>query len=393
MTRQNVLSLALVVVLSILVLEGLVRVTQRGPRWLNPHYVAISSGYVELDGLIADTQNTHPAPKYHDEFIYAAAPVSTEHINFTDYYGARWTPDSVPLEEAELIVWTFGGSTMENTETADSLTIANTWARIFNEALGPTHVKNFGAGGFFSSYELIKFQKILREVPESEIPAIAIFYDGYNDAYFGFQYGPGRLQADLSLKLQSLVEHKNAVMWAYASSRILSKYSRLWERTGARLVEFSLFPSGEPDTGAANLEGAVRVYTRNVRMIQATCEAYGIQCFFVLQPLIVTKQPLSELEQDVLGELERHPRFGADGTRFIRDFYERVQQALSDNQGFVDASRILDGRTESDFYDLGHTGALTAPIIGELAAAMLLSRLGAFDAGESTSEHDWRSAD
>jgi hypothetical protein len=95
---------------------------------------------------------------------------------------------------------------MENTETTDRLTIANTWARIFNDSLGPTHVKNFGTGGYFSSYELIKFQKLLREVPKSELPTMAIFYDGYNDAMNGFQYGPGRLQSDLSLKLQALVE-------------------------------------------------------------------------------------------------------------------------------------------------------------------------------------------
>jgi hypothetical protein len=358
----------------LLAVEGLVRITS-GPRWLNAHYVEISGDFAELEALIADTQNTHPAPKYYDEFVYAAAPVSTDHINFTDYYSARWTPDSVPLAEAENIIWTFGGSTMENTETTDSLTIANIWARIFNDSLGPSHVKNFGAGGFFTSYELIKFQRLLREVPESELPDIVIFYDGFNDALNGFQYGPGRPQTDLSLKFQALVEHHDVTMAIYAISRTVTRYSRLWERTGARLVDYLLFPFPEPSTEAANLDGAVRVYISNVKMIQATCQVFEIYCFFILQPLIVTKKPLSQVELEVLNGLEAHPRFGPEGTRFIRDFYRRVIEEFADNDSFIDASHILDGRAEADFYDLGHVGALRPPVIAEKTGRLLLDRL------------------
>jgi hypothetical protein len=373
-TRRKILYIVGISVGCLLIVEWLARITS-GPRWLNPHYVEISSEFADLEALIADTQNTHPAPKYYDEFLYAAAPVSTGHINFTDYYSARWTPDSVPLSEAENIIWTFGGSTMENTETTDSLTIANTWARMFNASLGPSHVKNFGAGGFFSSYELIKFQKLLREVPQSELPNIAIFYDGFNDALFGFQYGPGRPQTDLSLKLQALVEHDDITTGAYAISRTLSTYSRFWERTAARLVEHLLFPLAEPDTGAANLDQAVRIYTSNVRMIQATCQVFEIHCYFILQALVVTKKPLSQVEQDVLNNLEAHPRFAPEGTRFIREFYKRMIEEFADDEHFIDASHILDGRSEPDFYDLGHVGALRPPVIGEKTGRLLLDRL------------------
>jgi hypothetical protein len=373
--KRKFFLLVLMLFITVLALEVFVRITSKSPRWLNPYYVEISSRYPELDALIDDAHNPNFKTKYYDEFIYAAAPLSTDHINFTDYFSARWTPDSVSIQEAEYIVWTFGGSTMENTETSDELSIANTWAKVFNDTLGPTHVKNFGAGGFFSSYELIKFQKILREVPVDELPNIAIFYDGYNDAYFGFQYGPGNMQTDLSLKLQTLVEHNYLYMWTYASSRLLSKYSEIWVRTGARLVDYLLFPLAEPNTDETNLEKTVLVYLSNVKMIKATCDVYHVQCFFVLQPLIVTKQPLSPLEQDVLNGLENHPRFGPEGTHFIREFYDKVIDEFMDNPYFIDASNILDGRIQPDFYDLGHTSALTSPIIGEKIANLILSRL------------------
>lgn len=110
-------------------------------------------------------------------------------------------------------------------------------------------------------------------------------------------------------------------------------------------------------------------------MIQATCKVFKIRCFFVLQPLIVTKKPLTQLEQEVLNELEGHPRFGSEGTQFVLEFYERVIQEFADNEHFIDASHILDGRTQSDFYDLGHTGAQTPPIMAEKIAYMILARL------------------
>jgi hypothetical protein len=375
MKRQMIRIIILVTIACILASEGMIRILGWGSPKTNPTYVEMSRSFPELDDLIADAHNAHPSPKYYEEFIYAAAPASTKHINYTDYYSARWTPDSVQLHDADYIVWTFGGSTMENTETTDRLTIANTLAKSLNHALGPTHVKNFGTGGFFSSYELIKFQRLLREVPENELPSIALFYDGYNDSYFGFQYGPGNMQTDLSLKLQAMVEHKNLVMWTYAASRMLMTYSHLWRRTGARLVEHLLFPLAEPNIDDGILAATVRIYTSNVRMIQATCDVYRIRCFFILQPLIVTKQPLTPLEQVALDEHENHPRFRPEGTRFIRNFYERAKHELVDKENFIDASHILDGRSESDFYDLGHTSALTSPVIGEKIAEMILVAL------------------
>jgi hypothetical protein len=364
-----------VAVLVLLALEVLVRLTTRGPRWLNPRYVALSQGFAELDALIEDAYSPGSRTIYRDEYLYSAPQKATRHVNFTGYHAARRTPDSVRLDSAEHIVWTFGGSTMQNTETTDSLTIANTWARVLNRALGPTHVKNFGTGGFFSSYELIKFQKLLREVPPSEHPTISIFYDGYNDAEYGFQYGPGSLQKDLSLKLQALVDGNHGITWMYATSQIVSRYSRLWQRTGARVVDATLFPFPEPCPSEENLTAAVHIYASNVRMIRAICELFQIECFFILQPLVVTKAPLAPLEQEALDWLEGHPRFGTEGTRFIRRFYAEAARLLSDEPGFIDASRVLDGRSEADFYDVGHVGALTPPVIGERTASLVLAQL------------------
>jgi hypothetical protein len=366
-------------VATLLALELASRLTTPESPWLNPRYVRLSEAYPELDALIADAEwGPGGAARYYEEFLYAKKPSTSAHVTFTEYYSARLTPSSVPLGRAEHIVWAFGGSTMENSETTDSLTIANTWARRFNRALGPTHVKNFGTDSFFSSYELIKFQKLLREVPADERPTVALFYDGYNDAVYGYQYGAGRMQGDLSYKLQALVERRHATLWVYATSAILSRWSRLWELTGRRLVDRAFSPrTWQP--GAADLDASLAVYEYNVRMIDATCAAFGIRCFFILQPLLITKTPLEPTEQEAFDALLRHPRLGPEGVQFVRDFYTGAAERLRENAGFIDASRILEGDPRGHFYDIGHLGALSPPLVGERIADLVLARLDATD--------------
>ncbi len=374
--KRKVLYVFVVTLLCLVVLEIVSRITAPEHPWLNPRYVELSEDYEDLEGLIDDVGwGPGDARKYYEEFLYAPAPRSSSHLNYTEYHSARLAPSSVPLRDAKEIIWAFGGSTLQNSETTDSLTIANTWAKLFNRSLGPTHVKNFGAGGFFSSYEMIKFQRLLREVPNDEHPTMAIFFDGYNDTVYGFQYGAGRMQRDLSLKLQALVEHRHYALWAYSLSEILARWSRLWYQTGKRLVDRALFPLGEPDRSAQNLLDAVRIYVSNVRMLRGTCDAFSVRCFFVLQPLLMTKTPLSPEEQETIESLEAHPRFGKAGTNFVRMFYAQAAELLADEEGFIDASKVLDGRTQPDFYDVGHVGALSPPVIGKAVGSMILARL------------------
>jgi hypothetical protein len=72
----------------------------------------------------------------------------------------------------------------------------------------------------------------------------------------------------------------------------------------------------------------------------------------------------------------RHiPGLVPEGTRFMREFYARVIHDLAGDEHFVDASHILDGRTQPDFYDPGHVGAQSPPVIGEKIAHLILARL------------------
>lgn len=360
------------IVVSLGLAEGYARWKSRGPKWTNPYYLEMSQGFPELEGFLNDRDIVFSQPqRYYDEFLYGPEPISLTHLTFTDYFSARLTPDSVPLEQAEHIIWLFGGSTMMNMETTDRQSIANTMAIEFNKALGPTHVKNFGQGSFISSYELIKFQRLLREIPEEELPSIAVFYDGYNDANNTYQFGAGKMQRDLVQKLEFMVESQDLKLIIYAASRGLSEHSEFWNITGARVARRILLPPTRPDASSDNLGAGVDVYLHNQTMTKAICQAYDIECFFILQPLIVTKTPLSPLESEVFNKL----MIGSEGINFVQKFYDQIRLRLIGDTHFIDASGILNGRMQPDFYDLGHTAASSSSYIGQKIAGMVIDRL------------------
>jgi hypothetical protein len=61
----------------------------------------------------------------------------------------------------------------------------------------------------------------------------------------------------------------------------------------------------------------------------------------------------------------------------MRDFYTQAAQELSGHDFFIDASHVLNGRSQSDFYDPGHVSAQTPPIIGAAIAHLILAQQSA----------------
>jgi hypothetical protein len=210
----------------------------------NPRYLAISQGFEKLPQLLRDKRSgggERHGTKYYEYEIYSNRPHVTETMTFTDYHSARLTPASVPRQEAGTIIWTFGGSTMQNAETSDELSIANAIAKVFISNGMKARVENFGVGAFQSSLELVKFSTLLARVPPAERPKVAIFYDGFNDAYYGYSSGAGTMQPDLSRKMAALVEGQSAKLAVYAASNWLSDYSKFWQSYVHNRIQSKLF--------------------------------------------------------------------------------------------------------------------------------------------------------
>jgi hypothetical protein len=325
-------------------------------------YIEIGDRYPLLRQLISDWNALRFI--YHDYYVYSPAPASSMTVNFTDYFGARLTPDSVSPDAAKHVVWAFGGSTMQNLEADDRLTLANQIAVELNRADAGVLVYNFGAGGFQSSLETIKFQDLIRKVPVSRRPATVVFYDGFNEAMYGYYFGAGSMQADLSMKMRDLVERRYSRLIMYAASELLSRYSVFWREYIDHRIANTLYGNQDfPDK--KSMEKTVSTYVRNVRMTAGICKSFGIRCLFLLQPLVATRSNPTEFEQGVLKSLE--PEY----IGFTREFYKNASKQLEKAEGFVDLSQVFDQDADSHFFDLGHTAPYSGIIVGKEIARLI----------------------
>lgn len=300
-----------------------------------------------------------PGNIFYNYDLYATAPYLSDTITFTGYHSARLTPDSVPPTDAKQTIWTFGGSTMQNLETTDDRTIANTIASTLKGKGWSPQVKNFGVGSFQSSLELIKFQRLLARVPQNELPGFVVFYDGYNDPGYGYHFGAGNMQGDISSKLALMVEGHYGKLSLYALNEWLGQTSKLWEKTLLNTFRGLLFSTTDVGFSGDNLKRTADTYLRNTKMAKATCEAFGIRCLFVLQPLNVVKQGRTKSEEQAISGV------GEEYQRFTRQFYDSVREA----PGLLDLSTMFDGVVGEHFYDIGHTGPLVGIPIGQRIAA------------------------
>ena len=261
-------------------------------------------GFSQREQYLHDFEHLGPL-KYHDYYVFSRAPLKTPSINFTDYFSARGCPDSAPIGQGHPTIWFFGGSTMENMETTDELTIANQATRTVKDAGMTPAAANFGTTSFQITVESVKFQDLLRRNPPERWPDIVVFYDGFNDTNGSLEFGVGNFQFDIPRKMGMMVEDDSVGLTRYGLAQWLRTHSLLAEKLRIdRLLEpRTLHDLPPPDTTPGNLQKAVDNYLLNRRMLRAICRELGIRPLFVLQPLVTSKAGLTASDQDILSKI------------------------------------------------------------------------------------------
>ncbi|MFC1811224.1 SGNH/GDSL hydrolase family protein [Thermodesulfobacteriota bacterium] len=304
---------------------------------------------------------------YYDYYIFSPGQSSSKTINYVSYYpsrsnvsASRNVPGSYPIGKGDITIWLFGGSTMQNAETIDELTIANQLAVNLKKSGIKATVVNFGMGAFQSTLESIKFQELLRKVNKKERPDGVIFYDGFNDAGTAFVFEAGSLQEDLSKKMEALVNGYHGKLLIYSLSNLLGKISHYWrDRLSYKFSTKILFGQDLIKNNSENLLKAVDIYESNTRMVRGICKEFDIKPFFILQPMLFTKAKLTEFEQKFI------TKSNIGTIKFMKKFYEMVRERMKNNDDFYDLSDIFNDSQRNDFFDLGHIGPYTGIKIGE----------------------------
>ena len=117
--------------------------------------------------------------RYYPFVEYLEKPRKGKFVNVSEQGARCHYPDreSCTAKGGRQEIWIFGGSTTFGYGVKDSETIAANLGRM----LPDFRIINFGAGGYYSTIERIRFENLLTEFPP---PRAAIFIDGINDFYF-----------------------------------------------------------------------------------------------------------------------------------------------------------------------------------------------------------------
>lgn len=118
----------------------------------------------------------------YDPFVHLRErPYSGTYVNVSPYgYRKSFHQGPFPLDRSAYNIFFFGGSTAFGYGVSDTETIASYLEAALQKEFPhkTVYVYNFGQGGFYSSQELIFFERLL--VTGSK-PDLAIFFDGLNE--------------------------------------------------------------------------------------------------------------------------------------------------------------------------------------------------------------------
>ncbi len=205
----------------------------------------------------------------------------------TDVRGFRKTKVPESLEGAPIKIYVFGGSTAFGYGVADDYTIPSFIQTKLEQQYPDSSivVKNYGQGFYYSTQEMLLLISLIKE---NSVPHIAIFIDGANDTHqLHFMHD----QPNFTGIVKNLWNTRGSV--SYSSTE--KEYSWIPMIRLAKVISQKLGlanPSGKTrdPTSEAMMDAngpayVVDRYKSNLRIIRSLCREYGIECYFVWQPM------------------------------------------------------------------------------------------------------------
>jgi len=279
-------------------------------------------------------------------------------------------------------VFMFGGSTMWGLGAGDDSTIPSIFAEEAKNKGMNCEVVNFGQYAYVSTQEVIE---LMLQLQKGNIPDIVIFYDGVNDTFSGFQLSvPGLPHDEIRREKEfCLLERKELQTLAVQSAiRQLSTMRFLHgvlQKSGLRPDNFQPVPleyeKAVADKGAL-AHAVAETYLNNIKLVQTLSRSYGFTSLFYWQPVIYTKQHLTEYERQSLDLDVHYPGM----KEFYLDTYAALRKSsaeLDKSGAFHDISSIFSEVHEPIFVDFNHMGGKGNSFIARRMAEDFVSCLRA----------------
>jgi lysophospholipase L1-like esterase len=222
--------------------------------------------------------------QYHAYTVWRRAPFKGKTIN-VDGQGIRLTPGSDCSPNA-LKIFAFGGSPMWGTGSPDWSTIPAYLEADFQKLRGgPVCVQNFGESGYVSTQSVIE---LVLQLHAGNIPDIAIFGDGGNDIYTGYQSGKSGVHENLPLiaaKMQGTGQPGLATQLLESLSGYRLVRNQLERFSAPATRKLLTYETAGIDRGQLS-KAIVQTYIGNYEVVDSLAQKYGFKHFFFWPPYI-----------------------------------------------------------------------------------------------------------
>ena len=292
--------------------------------------------------------------RYHAFTLWRSAPHEGRWVN-VDTAGLRRTTRA-PCASGATRVFLFGGSTMWGWLAHDSGTIASHLQRILDDrAPARFCVENYGQLGYVAVQERLELE---RQLEAGNVPAVAIFYDGWNDC----DIAASNRRAGLHKDYEAFAGGVNAIgrpqpgrpAWRQLALARLAERLRPPRREEPRTAP-------PPDSASLGSAAASR-YLANAALIDALAAHFGFRAYSVLQPWIrVGSKPLSAPERQIVP---------AGSSPVCLAAYQRLA-AAAPRARLVNLAGAFDAETATVYLDEMHVTPDGNAIVASRLAALL----------------------
>ncbi len=288
--------------------------------------------------------------KWQPYVYWRREPYRGKYIN-VDAAGFRQTWNQTPAPSpGQLRIFMFGGSTMWGTGARDDFTIPSLVSKkLAGRTPSGVWVRNFGETGYVSTQEVVA---LILELQRGDVPDVAVFYDGVNDAWAAYQSGTAGIPQNESHRVTEFnsldrLNLRHGFVEQLALYRIARSVVRARGGAAAR-------GAGGLATQAMPLAKAtVDVYLHNIGIVDALANRYRFRAVFFWQPTLYSKRALSAREQQILVRaLRQYPGVRAFLGDVDEAFRERTSAGASTR--VHDLSGIFNSDAETVFRDQFH---------------------------------------
>ncbi len=279
-------------------------------------------------------------------------PCSTPYFNVDGKNHRRtWNAAGEGDKGPRARVFAFGGSTMLGMGVRDDETVPSILARKLDAKGIRAEVTNFGQPSYTARQAFIAFSE---ELARGNVPDVAIFLDGLNEAIAAEQKG----RAGGVFNESNREEEFNILQPWRRGDLLLKAMAAAFPRTSRRLSGlFGPAPTFEFRLTRERLEPLGRevadLYANTIRQARTAAADNGVGSLFFWQPSLFSKKKLSPHE-------DRYQNDGAPVPDLRRPLFQGIYETVKSNPDFksmpeaVDISGLFDDSPEPWFIDPFH---------------------------------------